>query len=118
MLRLVDAPLSAAGELRHVAVWALESELVAYLERHLQRRWPRLRVQRINEVAQLATSSADLCICGAPPPPLRMPILWLGEIDRGTAVTEISTQLWQCRMPITGRHLLRLVDAIWRNRSS
>ena len=114
MLRLVDAPPPAMRELRHVAVWALEAELVAYLERHLQRRWPRLRVQCIDDAAQLAVSSADLCICGAPPPALRMPTLWLGDIDRGAVVTEISAQLWQCRMPITGRHLLRTIDAIWQ----
>ncbi len=116
MLRLVDAPPPVTRELRHVVVWALESELVVYLERHLQRRWPGLRIQHINEEAQLLKSSADLCICGASPPPLHMPTLWLGEVDRAAAITEISAQLWQCRLPITGRHLVRVIAALWQRR--
>ena len=71
-------------------------------------------MQRINDEAQLATSSADLCICGAAPPPMRMPTLWLGEVDRGASITEISALLWQCRMPITGRHLVRIIAALWK----
>lgn len=114
MLRLVDAPSPATRELRDVAVWALESELVVYLERHLQRRWSRLRVQRITDSAQLAATSVDLCICGQPPPPhMRSLALWLGDVDRGAGLIELSERLWKCRMPITGGHLVNFIAAIW-----
>ena len=114
MLRLVDVPPPVARELRHVAVWALEAELFAYLERHLQRRWPCLKVQCITDPNEFAETRADLCICGQPPPQsMRALTLWLGDVDRGAGLIALSERLWKCRMPITGRHLVNFIAAIW-----
>jgi hypothetical protein len=114
MLRLVDAPSPAKNDLRHVAVWALEADMVTYLERQLRRRWPQLRVQGISDAAQLEATTADLCICGLQPPPhMRALTLWLGDVDRGAGLIELSEGLWKCRMPITGRHLVNFITAIW-----
>jgi len=117
MLRLVDAPAAPArGELRDVAVWALEPELAAYVESQLRRCWPGVRVRAVENIEWLATSAIDLCICGVQPPmELRAPTIWLGDVDRGGGVTEISARLWRCRMPITGRHLLSVVAALCDN---
>jgi len=116
MLRLVAATeLPARAELRRVAIWHLDGELAAYVERRMHLRWPQLSVERVAADAQLALIDADLWICGsAPTPTMSAPVLWLGEVDRGAGVIRLNERLWKSTMPMTGRQLERAVDAVWQ----
>ena len=112
MLRLVSARTgSLSAELRRVAIWGLEAELATYIERQLRARWPNVEVQHVHDASPIEHAPADLWICGVEPPAvLRVPTLWLGEVDRSRAMVKIGDRLWKCSTPVTGRQLLRSLD--------
>jgi hypothetical protein len=115
VLRLVGGrDLRARVEPREVALWSLDGELAGYLERRLRARWPQARVVRVVGAAPAAPGAIDLWICGAEPPNgLDARVLWLGEVEPRARVTRVARRLWKVAMPLTGRQLEDVLDAIW-----
>lgn len=114
MLRLVNARTDRlAAELRCVAIWGLDAELAAYIVRRLRARWPNVEVQHPDDADPIDHPPADLWICGVEPlAVLRVPTLWLGELDRGRVMVRIGDRLWKRSTPVTGRQLLRSIDEL------
>ncbi len=116
MLRLATSSNGPVIAPQRIAIWGLEPELANYIDRRLRAHWPGLTVQHITAGEPIGLQAQDICICGAEPfPPLCVPTLWLGEIDRSRGMVRISESLWKRGLPLTGRQLLRCVEEMQRS---
>lgn len=118
MLRLVGAreQQSTSERIRTIAFVALDEELADYIEWRLRVRWPGLRIRRVDEPANIAASHANLVISSLEPEtdPI-LPTLWLSQVERRSRPFHVGNRLWKCATPISGTHLVKVIDHMARS---
>lgn len=99
--------------LHRIASWCLDEELRGYLDASLQRRWPGVVVERVEDARALQRADIDLWVCAEPPPLATLrPALLLGGVARGSRLTRDAEQRWTCTMPVTAQTLIGHIERL------
>jgi hypothetical protein len=118
VLRLVRANDPPFATMRTLAITlvAVEDELADYIEQRLRKRWPGLQVRRTHDPAEMAASLRDIVISSQEPDiePV-LPTLWLSDVERRSRPFQVGIRLWKCATPISGAHLVTVIDHMARS---
>ncbi|MCB1627635.1 MAG: hypothetical protein KDI48_07880 [Xanthomonadales bacterium] len=106
---------SLPPRLRRIGCWRIDAELLAYLQAHMQARWPGVQLLPLQARDAPQQTVVDAWLLGeSPAGPPSAPAIVLGTLQREDSMESVAERLWRISSPITGRRMLAELEAALR----